>query len=177
MSLAGIVFSSAVGDGDLLEVYTKLLNGADANNAYVGVTPLRVAIENKDVEMCALLIHFQADPMRNISVPKSTGYRMMTALDFSKHLTSNEKEKEAKKAHQRVLEVLMDEKKEGARKVATDEVQKKLDVLTEARRVKLRAQEKLFCQGLLVVSVLAAAAYAAYSQLGQPAGGEVNPEL
>jgi len=39
--MEALLLTSAVGDGDLLKVYSTLVGGGDVNAAYVGVSPMR----------------------------------------------------------------------------------------------------------------------------------------
>ena len=118
--------------------------------------------------MCALLLHFGAGPEKLSSVPKSTGYRMMSNIDYAKWLQEKDAKAKAGKSGKKdrgtksltkneeenlVVKVLEDE---AARKEATDAVIAKLEVLFKEQDIKDRENFRnfLFFMFVLIVAGL-----------------------
>jgi len=110
--------------------------------------------------MCALndayiclfkTVNFGASLEKNISVPKSTGYRMMSSIDYAKWLAKNKNEygKSAK-----VVEVLVDTKEGGALDKAKAAVVAKLTVLMAEKKVRDNQRAIWIITALSVLAVV-----------------------
>jgi hypothetical protein len=78
-------------------------------------------------------VNFGASLEKNISVPKSTGFRMMASIDYAKWLAKNKNE-DGRSA--RVLEVLLDTKEGGALDQAKAAVVAKLTKLIAEKKLR-----------------------------------------
>ena len=80
-------FFGAIENGNLSVVQSQLLSGnANANMNYLGVYPLTLAIEQGNVDMCALLLTAGADPKKKANTAKHNAETLVQAMrDDPKH--------------------------------------------------------------------------------------------
>lgn len=117
-------FHTEVEQGNVNSVQQLILQGvASANENYLGVFPLDLAVEKGDIDMAAMLLTAGADPTR-----KGNGKNRKSAEELARELAKDKKDKRCEAA-KRIVKFIEDEKE---RKAHFDIVQDRIFAKNQA---------------------------------------------